>query len=315
MRLLVTGGAGFIGSNFVRHILKARPGCEVVILDALTYCGRRESLEDCLGDITFYKGDICEPAAVHKAMEGCDAAVNFAAETHVDRSISEPSAFIRSNVLGAQVLLEEARSANLARFVQISTDEVYGSILQGSFRESDCLSPSSPYSASKAGADLLARSYFITFGLPVVITRSSNNFGPFQYPEKLIPFFVLRALKDESLPVYGSGGNVRDWLYVEDNCRAIDLVLDQGRPGEIYNIGGGCELSNLEITSRILSLLNKPESLIRHVADRPGHDRRYSVDCSKIRKLGWRPEHQFDEALQETIQWYLDNKSWWQGLL
>jgi len=315
MRLLVTGGAGFIGSNFVRHILKARPGCEVVVLDALTYCGRRESLEDCLADIAFYKGDICEPAAVHKAMEGCDAAVNFAAETHVDRSISEPSAFIRSNVLGAQVLLEEARSANLARFVQISTDEVYGSILQGSFQESDCLNPSSPYSASKAGADLLARSYFITFGLPVVITRSSNNFGPYQYPEKLIPFFVLRALRDESLPVYGSGGNVRDWLYVEDNCRAIDLLLKQGRPGEIYNIGGGCELSNLEITSRILSQLGKPESLIRHVADRPGHDRRYSVDCSKIRKLGWRPEHQFDEALQETIQWYLDNKSWWQGLL
>lgn len=315
MRLLVTGGAGFIGCNFVRHILQCRPTWEIVVLDALTYCGRRENLEGILAEITFLKGDICDQAAVHKAMQGCDAVVNFAAETHVDRSISGPGSFVRTNVLGAQVLLEEARMGGIEKFVQIGTDEVYGSTLQGSFLESDPVNPSSPYSASKAGADLLARAYFITYGLPVVITRSSNNFGAYQYPEKLIPFFLLRALQDQSLPVYGSGGNVRDWLYVQDNCRAIDLVLSRGRPGEIYNIGAGCEVSNLDITRRILSHLGKPESLIQHVADRPGHDRRYSIDSSKIRDLGWRPEHKFEEALQETIEWYLGNERWWRGLL
>jgi len=311
----VTGGAGFIGCNFVRHILKSRPGCEVVVLDALTYCGRLENLSDVMKEITFIEGDICDPAAVHKAMRGCDATVNFAAETHVDRSIAGAMSFVRSNVLGTQVLLDEARSARLGKFVQIGTDEVYGSALHGSFVESDCLNPSSPYSASKAGADLLALAYFTTYGLPVSITRSSNNFGPYQYPEKLIPFFVLRALKNQSLPVYGSGRNIRDWLYVRDNCRAIDLVLAKGQPGEIYNIGGGCELSNLEITMRILSQLNKPESLIEHVADRPGHDLRYSIDSGKIRDMGWRPEHKFEEALQETIDWYLENESWRRSLL
>jgi dTDP-glucose 4,6-dehydratase len=315
MRLLVTGGAGFIGCNFVRHILKSKLGCEVVVLDALTYCGRLENLSEVMKKITFIEGDICDQAAVHKAMRGCDAAVNFAAETHVDRSIAGAMSFVRSNVLGTQVLLDEARVSNLRRFVQIGTDEVYGSALHGSFVESDRLNPSSPYSASKAGADLLARSYFTTYGLPVSITRSSNNFGPYQYPEKLIPFFVLRALKNQSLPVYGSGRNIRDWLYVRDNCRAIELVLAKGQPGEIYNIGGGCELSNQEITMRILSQLNRPESLIEHVADRPGHDLRYSIDSSKIRDMGWRPEHKFEEALQETIDWYLKNESWWSSLL
>lgn len=315
MKLLVTGGAGFIGCNFVRHILKTRLGCDVVVLDALTYCGRRENLADVLSEITFLRGDICDPTIVQKAMRGCDAIVNFAAETHVDRSISSPSSFIRSNVLGTQVLLEEARSSSLGKFVQIGTDEVYGSIMHGSFLESDLLNPSSPYSASKASGDLLARAYFITYGLPVVITRSSNNFGPYQYPEKLIPFFLLRAFSNEILPIYGSGRNVRDWLYVQDNCRAIDFVLSRGRQGEIYNIGGGCELSNLEITSRILSMLKKPQSLIQHVSDRPGHDRRYSIDSSKLRDMGWKPEHQFEEALKETIEWYLKNESWWRGLL
>jgi dTDP-glucose 4,6-dehydratase len=314
MKLLVTGGAGFIGSNFVRYILEARPGYEVTVLDLLTYCGRMENLQEISKDITFLQGDICDPAAVHTAMDGCDAVVNFAAETHVDRSIVRAGSFVRSNVMGTQVLLEEARSAAPGKFVQIGTDEVYGSILQGSFAESAPLNPSSPYSASKAGADLLSRAYFTTYGLPVTVTRSSNNFGPYQYPEKLIPFFVLRALKNEKLPVYGLGNNVRDWLYIRDNCRAIDLVLQKGTPGEIYNIGGGCELSNLEITSRILSLLKKPESLIEHVADRPGHDQRYSIDSSKIRRLGWKPEFKFEEALQETIDWYLKNENWWRCL-
>jgi dTDP-glucose 4,6-dehydratase len=248
-------------------------------------------------------------------MEGCNAAVNFAAETHVDRSIADAGSFVRTNVLGTHTLLEEARRAGLERFVQIGTDEVYGSLKDGSFQESDTLNPSSPYSASKAGADLLARAYFTTFGLPVSITRSSNNFGPYQYPEKLIPFFVLRALKSERLPVYGSGKNVRDWLFVGDNCRAIDLVLRQGIPGEIYNIGGGQELTNLEITSRILSHLKKPEGLIEHVPDRLGHDLRYSIDSGKMRRLGWRPEMKFEEGLQETIDWYRNNESWWRSLL
>jgi dTDP-glucose 4,6-dehydratase len=315
MRLLITGGAGFIGCNFVRHILGARPEYEVVVLDRLTYCGRQENLQEVLKDITFLQGDICDPAAVRQAMDGCDAAVNFAAETHVDRSIVDAGSFVRTNVLGTHTLLEEARKRSLGRFVQIGTDEVYGSIPDGSFLESDTLNPSSPYSASKAGADLLARAYFTTYGLPVSITRSSNNFGPYQYPEKLIPFFVLRALQDEKLPVYGSGMNVRDWLFVQDNCQAIDLVLHRGVPGEIYNIGGGCELTNLEITSKILAQLKRPKNLIEHVPDRLGHDLRYSIDSSKIRQLGWRPKASFEEALQETIDWYLNNEDWWRSLL
>ncbi len=315
MRLLVTGGAGFIGCNFVRHILDAHPDYDVVVLDKLTYAGRLENLQEIMDRITFIHGDICDKGDVDLAMKGCDAAVNFAAETHVDRSIADASAFVKTNVLGTHVLLEAAREEEIRRFVQIGTDEVYGSAISGSFLEDDSLNPSSPYSASKAGADLLARAYFTTYGLPVMVTRSSNNFGPYQYPEKLIPFFVLRAMHKEKLPVYGSGLNVRDWLYVMDNCRAIDIVLHRGLPGEIYNIGGGNEITNLEITRRILSRLDVPEDLIEHVGDRLGHDFRYSIDSSKIRGLGWRPVLNFDEALEETIEWYLKNEQWYRGLL
>lgn len=311
MRLLITGGAGFIGCNFVRHVLEKHAGYDIVVLDKLTYAGRRENLQDVMEDITFVQGDICDKDAVHGAMEECDIAVNFAAETHVDRSIDNADAFLTTNVLGTHTLLGEARKSDLERFVQIGTDEVYGSAPSGSFTETDPLNPSSPYSASKASADLLARSYFITYGLPISITRSSNNFGPYQYPEKLIPFFILRAIRGEKLPVYGSGNNVRDWLYVADNCEAIDLVLHKGQPGEIYNIGGGNELTNQEITKRILGRLNKPEDLIEHVSDRLGHDFRYSIDSNKIRSLGWKPDSNFDDALERTIDWYLNNECVW----
>ena len=315
MRLLITGGAGFIGCNFVRHIREEHPGYEVVVLDKLTYAGRMENLQEVIDKITFVHGDICDKSDVDKAIMDCDAVVNFAAETHVDRSITEAGAFIRTNVLGTHTLLEAARTSGLEKFVQIGTDEVYGSAAAGSFSESDPLNPSSPYSASKAGADLLAQAYFTTYGLPVFITRSSNNFGPYQYPEKLIPFFILRAMKGEKLPVYGSGENVRDWLYVRDNCSAIDMVLHKGKSGEIYNIGGGNELTNLEITRKILRRLNKPEVLIEHVRDRLGHDFRYSIDSNKIRNLGWRPERNFDDALEKTVDWYVNNEWWWKSFL
>lgn len=315
MRLLITGGAGFIGCNFVRHILAEHPGYEVVVLDKLTYAGRMENLQEVIDKISFVHGDICDKSDVDKAIMNCDAVVNFAAETHVDRSITQAGSFIRSNVLGTHTLLEAARASGLEKFVQIGTDEVYGSAPAGSFSESDLLNPSSPYSASKAGADLLARAYFTTYGLHVSITRSSNNFGPYQYPEKLIPFFIFRAMRGETLPVYGSGLNVRDWLYVSDNCSAIDLVLHKGRPGEIYNIGGGNELTNLEITRKILRRLNKPEVLIEHVRDRLGHDFRYSIDSKKIRNLGWRPERNFDDALEKTVDWYVNNEWWWKSFL
>jgi len=315
MRLLITGGAGFIGCNFVRHILAEHPGYEVVVLDKLTYAGRMENLQEVIDKISFVHGDICDKSDVDKAIMNCDAVVNFAAETHVDRSITQAGSFIRSNVLGTHTLLEAARASGLEKFVQIGTDEVYGSVAAGSFIESDPLDPSSPYSASKAGADLLARAYFTTYGLHVSITRSSNNFGPYQYPEKLIPFFIFRAMRGETLPVYGSGLNVRDWLYVSDNCSAIDQVLHKGRPGEIYNIGGGNELTNLEITRKILRRLNKPEVLIEHVRDRLGHDFRYSIDSKKIRNLGWRPERNFDDALEKTVDWYVNNEWWWKSFL
>jgi dTDP-glucose 4,6-dehydratase len=315
MRLLITGGAGFIGCNFVRHILEEHPDYEIVVLDKLTYAGRRENLLNVLDKITFVHGDICDKMDVDNAIMDCDAVVNFAAETHVDRSITDAGSFIQTNVLGTHTLLEAARISGLEKFVQIGTDEVYGSAEAGSFTETDSLNPSSPYSASKAGADLLARAYFTTYGLPVSITRSSNNFGPYQYPEKLIPFFILRAMKGEKLPVYGSGENVRDWLYVQDNCAAIDMVLHKGKSGEIYNIGGSHELTNMEITRMILSYLKKPESMIEHVADRLGHDFRYSVDARKIRDLGWRPKRSFEDALSETFQWYMKNEGWWSGLL
>jgi dTDP-glucose 4,6-dehydratase len=307
MRLLVTGGAGFIGCNFVRLVLQDHPDYSIKVLDKLTYAGKLENLAGVMDKIEFVKGDICQKEDVDRAMEHCDALVNFAAETHVDRSIAESGSFLRTNVMGTHTLLDAARKRDLDRFIQIGTDEVYGSCISGSFSESSLLRPSSPYSASKAGADLLANAYFTTYALPVSITRSSNNFGPYQYPEKLIPFFIFKARRGERLPIYGSGQNVRDWLYVRDNCAAIDLVLHKGRPGEIYNIGGGNEFTNLEITRRILSKLNKPMDLIEHVRDRLGHDFRYSVDATKMHGLGWRPKNNFDDAMNATIEWYLKN--------
>src|SRR5712692_10498132 len=288
MKLLVTGGAGFIGSNFIRHVLTTHPDDRVVNLDKLTYAGNPANLADLERDAryAFVQGDICDGKLVRDVARGVDAIVNFAAESHVDRSLMEPDAFLRTDVFGVFTLLEAARELRVPRFVQISTDEVYGSIARGAAREDDPLRPSNPYSASKAGGDLLARAYWQTHGVPVVITRSSNNFGPYQYPEKVIPLFITNALDDETLPLYGDGRNVRDWLYVQDNCAAIDLVLRAGRDGEVYNVGGGHEVENVVLTHEILRLLDKPERLIRHVTNRLGHDRRYAVDSTKIWQLG-----------------------------
>lgn len=316
MRLLVTGGAGFIGSNFIRYVLNKHPDCQVLNFDKLTYAGNPDNLKDVAQNpnYDFVKGDITDARAVEEVMEGIDVVLNFAAESHVDRSILSPDEFVLTNVLGVNTLLKVAREKKVERFVQISTDEVYGSIENGSFRESDLLMPSSPYSASKAGGDLLAYSYWVTHRFPVVITRSSNNFGPYQYPEKVIPLFITNALEDRPLPLYGDGLNVRDWLFVVDNCEAIDLVLHQGKEGEIYNIGAGNELTNSDLTEKILQLLRKPETLIKYVKDRPGHDRRYSIDSSKVHKLGWQPRRKFEEALEETIRWYENNTEWWKKL-
>jgi dTDP-glucose 4,6-dehydratase len=316
VRLVVTGGAGFIGSNFVRYMLRRYDDLEVVNLDKLTYAGNLENLRDIEDDVryTFVKGDICDAALVGETLRGADAVVNFAAETHVDRSISGPQDFIRTDVLGTHTLLEAARELEVARYVQISTDEVYGSTDSGSFTEKSDLAPSSPYSASKAGADLLVLACHRTYGTPVVITRSSNNYGPWQYPEKIIPLFVTNAIDDQALPVYGDGLHVRDWLYVDDNCAAIDVVLRSGVAGEVYNIGGGNEVQNLTLTRRILELLGKSPDLIRYVADRPGHDRRYSVDCAKVRALGWKPAVDFEAGLERTVTWYRDNPSWWRAI-
>jgi dTDP-glucose 4,6-dehydratase len=316
VRLVVTGGAGFIGSNFVRYMLRRYDDLQVVNLDKLTYAGNLENLRDVEGDAryTFVKGDICDAAQVGEALRGADAVVNFAAETHVDRSISGPQDFIRTDVLGTHTLLEAVRELEVAHFVQISTDEVYGSTESGSFTEESVLAASSPYSASKAGADLLVLAYHRTYGTPVIITRSSNNYGPWQYPEKIIPLFVTNAIDDQALPVYGDGLNVRDWLYVDDNCAAIDAVLRTGAAGEVYNIGGGNEVQNLTLTRLILQLLGKSPDLIRYVADRPGHDRRYSIDCAKVRALGWKPAVDFEAGLERTVKWYRDNPAWWRKI-
>lgn len=317
MRLLITGGAGFIGSNFVRWILKKYPEYEVMNLDKLTYAGNPDNLRDAEKNknYSFIKGDICDKETVEKACKDVDMIVNFAAETHVDRSIIDAGDFVTTDVLGTYRLLEAARKYDVEKYVQISTDEVYGSVEKGSFRETDPLEPSSPYSGSKAGGDMLVRSYFVTHKLPVLITRSSNNFGPYQYPEKLIPLFITNALRNKKLSLYGDGKNVRDWLYVLDNCDAIDLVMHKGRNGEIYNIASGNEYTNIEITRMILEELRKPESLIEFVPDRKGHDRRYSLDTAKIKKLGWKPEHEFETALKETIKWYRENEWWWKPLI
>ena len=316
MKILVTGGAGFIGSNFVRHVLGNHSGDAVVNLDKLTYAGNLENLRDVEKDprYRFVRGDICDGALVRDLMDGVDAVVHFAAETHVDRSNAAADEFLRTNANGTFTLLEAARERKVQRFVAIGTDEVYGSIAKGAAREGDALNPSNPYSASKAAADLLARAYWTTHRLPVLITRSSNNFGPYQYPEKVIPLFITNALEDKPLPLYGDGRNVRDWLYVLDNCAAIDLVLRKGKDGEIYNIGGGHEVENVALTRQVLHLLGKPESLITPVTDRPGHDRRYALDSSKVAALGWKPAHSFASALQATVAWYREHESWWQPI-
>jgi len=317
MRLLVTGGAGFIGSNFIRYIIKKYPKYEVINLDKLTYAGNLDNLKDIenSSNYIFVKGDICDRGIVDGLSKDVDAIVNFAAQTHVDRSIIDASDFINTNIGGTHSLLEATKSHKISRLVHCSTDEVYGSIDEGSFRETSPLNPSSPYAASKAAADMLVCSYWITHHLPVIITRSSNNFGPYQYPEKIIPLFITNALEDKPVPLYGDGMNVRDWLYVIDNCEGIDLILHRGKEGEIYNIGGGNELSNIDLTRMVLKILRKPESLIQPVKDRPGHDRRYSLDYSKIeRELGWTPRFDFDRALDETVKWYVDNQWWWKKL-
>ena len=314
--ILVTGAAGFIGSNFCRFLLEKYDDARIYVLDALTYAGNPDNFEDLTGDerFSFIKGDIRDRDKVEPLMEHADAVVNFAAETHVDRSLYFAKDFVETDVLGTFVLLEAARKYGIKKFLHISTDEVYGSISEGTFFEDNVLNPSSPYSASKGSGDLLVRSYFITYNLPVVITRSSNNFGPYQYPEKLIPLFVTNAIDDLPLPLYGDGSNVRDWLYVTDNCSGIDTVLRKGIPGEIYNIGADNEWTNIEITRKILELLNKSESLITPVKDRLGHDLRYSVSSEKVKQLGWSDRTPFDQALETTVRWYADNEQWWRPL-
>ena len=318
MNLLVTGGAGFIGSNFIRHMLGAYPDDKIVNLDYLTYAGNLNNLKTCDTNphYTFVRGDICDHTLVNAVMEkhGIDTVVHFAAESHVDRSIADASVFVKTNVLGTHILLEAAKERNVRKFIHISTDEVYGSIRVGSFRETDILSPSSPYSSSKAGSDLLALSYFTTYDLPVIITRCTNNFGPYQYPEKLIPLFVTNLLDGKKVPVYGTGKNVRDWIHVGDHCRAIDFLLNRGNSGEIYNIGGENEKTNLEITEKVLTLLEKDDSMIEYVQDRPGHDFRYSLNCTKLRRLGWKPSRSFEEGLRDTVSWYAENEWWWRPL-
>jgi len=317
--ILVTGGAGFIGSNFIHYMMDKYPEYKIINLDKLTYAGNLENLRDVEDNknYQFVKGDIADNDIVSGIFKDnkVDAIINFAAESHVDRSIEEPGVFIQTDVYGTFVLLEAARNSDCSLFLQISTDEVYGSIEDGSFKESDPLLPNSPYSASKAGAEMIVRSFFKTYKTPVVITRTSNNFGPYQYPEKLIPLFVTNLIDDIKVPLYGDGMNVRDWIYVDDNCRALDLVLHKGSIGEIYNIGAGNEKPNVWITKKLIQLLNKTEEMIRPVEDRLGHDRRYSVDCQKIiNELGWKTEYDFEEALEKTVKWYRENEDWWRPL-
>lgn len=324
MKILVTGGAGFIGSNFIRYMFRTYPDYNIINLDKLTYAGNLENLKDIEEQdpesrkrYSFIRGDITDIELVNSIMEkGVDAIINFAAESHVDRSIDNAKIFVETNVLGTQVLLDVALKHKVNRYIQISTDEVYGSLgPTGLFSETTPLNPNSPYSASKTSADLFTRSYYETFGLPAIITRCSNNYGPYQFPEKLIPLFISNALTDQNLPLYGDGMNVRDWIYVEDHCSAIDMVLHKGKPGEVYNIGGNSEKTNTEITHTIINELGKPESLIKYVKDRPGHDRRYAIDCTKIcNELGWTQKYDFQAGMKETIMWYLGNKAWWERI-
>ena len=319
MRYLVTGGAGFIGSNFVRHLLDAEPDATIVNLDALTYAGNLDNLKgiDEGPRYRFVHGDICDARLVAELMAEVDVVVNFAAETHVDRSILDPGHFIQTDVYGTHVLLEAMRNSpgsERRRFVQISTDEVYGSVAAGSSRETDAINPTNPYAASKAGADRLAYSYFATYGLDVIVTRASNNYGAYQYPEKLIPLFITNAIDDQPLPLYGDGKNVRDWLHATDHCRALRFLIRAGKAGETYNVGGGNERTNVEITHLILSELEKPAALVRHVTDRPGHDRRYSLSSDKLRDLGFEGSVPFEEGIRATVRWYRDNAWWWRAI-
>jgi dTDP-glucose 4,6-dehydratase len=318
MKLLVTGGVGFIGSNFIRYIRQEHPDWEITNLDKLTYAGNLENLRDMEDQpgYHFVKGNIADRKLVDNLLsQGFDIIVNFAAESHVDRSILNASPFIETNVKGTQVLLEGAKKHGIQRSIQVSTDEVYGSIDSGRFTEESPLSPNSPYSASKAAADLLCRAYFKTHHLPVIITRCTNNFGPYQFPEKLIPLAITNALEDKPVPVYGDGLNIRDWIFVSDHCRALDAVIQEGQPGEIYNIGSGNEKTNLDLIHKLLELLDKPQSLIQFVTDRPAHDRRYALDCTRIAtELGWKPAYSFEKALSATVDWYLRNESWWRSI-
>jgi len=315
-KIVVTGGAGFIGSNFVRYYMAAYPQAQVHVLDALTYAGNPANLESVSSSprFEFTHGSICDPAAVKAACAGADAIINFAAESHVDRSIDNAGAFVQTDVAGIYVLLEFQRTAPGLRVLHVSTDEVYGSIEAGSFREDDALRPNSPYSASKAGGELLARAYHVTYGSDIVVTRGTNTFGPNQYPEKVLPLFICNLIDGMPVPVYGSGNQVRDWLYVDDHCRAIDLVLNQGVSGEAYNVGGGNERTNLQITHRLLELLGKGSESIKHVEDRPGHDWRYSVDTSKLQALGYTASGSFDDNFASTVEWYLQNQEWWRAI-
>ena len=314
--ILITGGCGFIGSNFIRFFLQHNSEYKIINLDKLTYCGNPQNLEDFLDNphYEFILGDICDKNLVFEFVSRVSSVINFAAETHVDRSIEDSEDFLSTNVLGVKTLLDAVNQCKSERFVHVSTDEVYGSIKKGSFSETSPITPNSPYSASKAAGDLLARSYYGTYQTPVIITRSSNNFGPYQYPEKIVSLFITNLIEGEKLPIYARGENIREWIYVEDNCRAIKLVFEEGTVGEIYNIGSDTELTNLKLTQKLLEKFEKDEEHINYVQDRPGHDFRYSLDCSKIKNLGYKPIYNFDEALDKTIQWYLDNKEWWQPL-
>lgn len=320
MSILITGGAGFIGSHFVRRVINQ--GNRAVVLDKLTYAGNLENLKEIIEDsktsrqFKFYKGDICNQELVEHILseEGIDTVVNFAAESHVDRSISSASNFIDTDMKGVFVLLEASRCFKIQKFIQISTDEVYGTAYQGAFKETDALNPSNPYSASKAGGDRLAYAYWVTYRLPIIITRASNNYGPNQHPEKFIPLFITNALEDKKLPLYGDGKQVRDWVHVADHCAAIDFLMTQGKDGEVYNIGGGNERYNIDTAHFILDELKKPRSLIEHVKDREGHDRRYALDCTKLMSLGWKPQIKFENGLKDTIQWYRNNEAWWKRI-
>ncbi len=317
MRLLVTGGAGFIGSNFVNYILERYIDYKVIVFDILNRYSANPDIKikfKKYKNFTFIKGDITKKDQVEKAVKKVDAIINFAAETHVDRSIIDPSPFIKTNIYGTKILLDTAKKYKIKKFIQISTDEVYGSLEKGKADENTKLNPGNPYAATKASADLLCLSYFNTYRVPVLITRSSNNFGPFQFPEKFIPLFITNALEDKELPLYGDGKNIRNWLFVEDNCAAIATVLLKGKIGEVYNIGGNIEIENIKVALKILNILGKSEQMIKYIKDRPGHDKRYALDSSKIKKIGWKPKYKFDEALEKTVEWYSNNLNWWKKL-